>query len=142
MVEVKAAQIVVDSEQGHAMVLLKEERGTRLLPIVVGVWEGHAIATALQGVEFPRPLTYDLMKNILLELGARVSKVAIVDLHEDTFYGMIELQLGSGMVSIDSRPSDAIALALRMGAPIYAAEAVMETAGVAEETLPGENLVH
>ena len=128
-------QVVVESVRVHMLssqhvVILKEVGGDRYLPIWIGPWEANAIAMRLQGVSPDRPLTHDLFVSVLRELGAAVRAVHIVDLAEETFHARILLQAPDGTREIDARPSDAIALAVRVGAPVYAAESVMDRAGV------------
>jgi len=109
------------------VVLLKEAEGSRVIPIWIGAVEATAIAYAQQGVVPPRPLTHDLMKDILVAVGAELNEVQISDLTDGVFYATLVFANG---VTVSARPSDAIALALRLGAPIAAADAVMEAAGV------------
>lgn len=124
--------------KGYA-ILLKEMAGERFLPVIVGSFEAQSIALALEDVQMPRPMTHDLFCNILEDLSVEVSEVLISELQEGTFYSKISLISQVGTADIDARPSDAIALALRVGAPIYASEAVMDEASVhdiLEQTVP------
>jgi bifunctional DNase/RNase len=118
--------IAVDPISNSPVMLLKEERGNRILPIWIGVLEATSIASKLENIQFPRPLTHDLLKNILDLLGIKVPKVEIVDLRDNTYYALITLDIQGQLVEIDARPSDAVALALRTGAEIYVAEEVMK----------------
>ncbi|HNS51792.1 MAG TPA: bifunctional nuclease family protein [Anaerolineae bacterium] len=113
----------------HRVVILKEEGVTRYLAIWIGPFEADAITIRLQGVEVPRPLTHDLLSSVLARLGGRVSHVLVSDLHEDTFYAIIVVDRDGERIEIDSRPSDAIALAVRTQSPIFVGESVMERAG-------------
>jgi bifunctional DNase/RNase len=113
--------------------ILKEVGGDRRLPIIIGSFEAQAIAIELENVKPPRPLTHDLIKNILDGLGVSMIEVVVTDLRDGTFYAKIYLELNGLTYEIDSRPSDAIAVALRCGAPIYVNEEVMEEAGFAPE---------
>jgi bifunctional DNase/RNase len=113
--------------------ILKEVGGDRRLPIIIGSFEAQAIALELENVKPPRPLTHDLIKNILDGLGVSMIEVVVTDLKDGTFYAKIYLELNGLTYEIDSRPSDAIAVALRCGAPIYVNEEVMEEAGFAPE---------
>ena len=115
----------------NAPILLLRETGgaKRVLPIYIGGPEAAAIAYALEGVESPRPLTHDLLKTVLGELGATLVKVTVTDLVEHTFYAELDLQVGDRHHLVSSRPSDAIALAVRTGTPIFAAEKVLDEAG-------------
>ena len=107
------------------IVLLKEREGERYLPIWIGTSEATAIAFALQGVVTARPMTHDLMKNVLEELGVAVQRILITELREGTFYAVIEMARNGSSFEISSRPSDAIALAVRLGVPIFVHEEVL-----------------
>jgi uncharacterized protein len=122
----------VEVPTNQPIVLLREEGGTRFLPIFIGSPEATAIVYALQGMETPRPMTHDLFKSVLDDLAVKLDKVEITELHDGTFYAEIELDRPGTKTRISSRPSDAIALAVRYGAeiPIFADEAVLEEAGV------------
>ncbi len=113
--------------------ILKEVGGDRRLPIIIGSFEAQAIALELENIKPPRPLTHDLIKNILDGLGVSIIEVVVTDLRDGTFYAKIYLELNGLTYEIDSRPSDAIAVAIRCGAPIYVNEEVMEEAGFAPE---------
>ena len=117
--------------------LLREAEGAgRVLPIFIGNPEATAIAFALEEVETPRPMTHDLIKDLLDELGARVERVVVSDLRDSTFYADIVVSLAGNVHSISARPSDAVAIAVRFGAPVYAEEGVLDEAGRA----PGEGV--
>jgi bifunctional DNase/RNase len=121
----------VEVPTNQPIVLLREDGGTRFLPIFIGSPEATAIVYALQGMETPRPMTHDLFKSVLDELGIRLEKVEITELHDGTFYAEIELDNAGTKTRISSRPSDAIALAVRYGEiPIFVDEGVIEEAGV------------
>jgi len=130
MIETVVESIRVQMQTQNRVVFLKERHGDRHLPIWIGDFEAQAIAIELQGVESPRPLPYDVMKALLLELGGQVERILIVDLAQDVYFARIVLTVGDRQVEIDSRPSDAIALAVRAGAPILVEESVMDRAGV------------
>lgn len=117
--------------KGYA-ILMKETTGNRFLPVIVGSFEAQSIALALEDVQMPRPMTHDLFCNILEDLSVEVNEVVISELMEGTFYSKIVLAGPKGTTDVDARPSDAIALALRVGAPIFASESVMEEAAVQE----------
>jgi hypothetical protein len=110
--------------------LLKTADGNKFLPIWIGHPEAAAILMKLQGAATPRPMTHDLFTDILAQLEARVVKIAVTELRENTFYAMITVAIDGTEIEIDSRPSDAIALAVRSGAPIFAAEAVIEESAI------------
>ncbi|CUS76673.1 hypothetical protein JGI14_100154 [Candidatus Kryptonium thompsonii] len=113
--------------------ILKEVGGDRRLPIIIGSFEAQAIALEMEGIKPPRPLTHDLIKNILDGLGVNILEVVVTDLRDGTFYAKIYLELNGMTYEIDSRPSDAIAIALRCGVPIYVNDEVMEEASFAPE---------
>lgn len=112
------------------VVILKEKDTNRYLPIWIGASEADAIAVKLQGVSTPRPLTHDLLQSVVDALGARVKSIVVNDLKNDTFFAKITLAVDGSQMEIDSRPSDAIALAVRVQVPIYADESVLDRAGI------------
>ena len=114
----------------HRVVVLKEEDLDRYLAIWIGPYEADAITIKLQGVEVARPLTHDLVQKTITKLGATVSHILVNDLHDDTFYARVVMDRNGERIELDSRPSDAIALAVRVQAPIFVSESVMERAGV------------
>ncbi len=128
MIPVTVAQVSL-STMGF-VVLLRSAAGPRVLPIFIGAPEAQAIALRLDKVTVPRPLTHDLMKALLDNLECRLQRVVICALRESTFFAKLDLDSNAGPAEIDARPSDAIALALRCGAPIFVAEQVMDAAGV------------
>lgn len=113
---------------GAYAILLKEIDGNRRLPIIIGQFEAQAIALEMEGIKPPRPLTHDLLKNLIDNLGGTVVEVIVNELRENTFYAKIVLDISGLTNEVDARPSDAIALAVRADAPIYVTEAVMESA--------------
>ncbi|AFN76042.1 hypothetical protein MROS_2812 [Melioribacter roseus P3M-2] len=130
------------STGGAYALLLKEVYGLRRLPIIIGSFEAQSIALEIEGIKAPRPLTHDLMKILLDHLGATVTEVVIDELRDNTFYAKIKLEVSSLTHEIDSRPSDAIALAVRTGSPIYVSEDVMRLASFvpsSEDVEGGEN---
>ena len=124
------------STGGAYAILLKEINGNRRLPIIIGAFEAQAIALEIEGIKPPRPLTHDLLKNIIDNLGASIIEIIIDELRENTFYAKIIIEVSALTNEIDARPSDAIALAVRTQSPIYVAETVMDTAAFipSEET--------
>jgi bifunctional DNase/RNase len=130
MIETVVKSIRFNRITNNRVVLLKETAGERYLPIWIGEFEAHAIAMELQGVESPRPLPYDLMRSMLSEIGGSIEHVLVNDLSMDVFYARIVVSVGGRTIELDSRPSDAIALAVRSGASIFVEESVMERAGV------------
>jgi bifunctional DNase/RNase len=130
MIESVVESIRVSLVTNQRVVILKELEGERYLPIWIGHFEAEAIAMELQGVEAARPLPYDIMKKIIADLGGRVRRVLISGLREDVFYATIVLEAAGRQIEVDSRSSDAIALAVRTKVPIFVDETVMEKAGV------------
>ncbi len=141
MVEVTIDSVRVSLMSQHRIVVLKETGSTRFLPIWIGPFEADAITIELQSVEVARPLTHDLLKATIEQLGAEILEVSITDLRNDTFYAEIALRLNGRRLAVDARPSDAIALAVRARVPVYVSPEVMEQAGITpEEDLEGAAL--
>ncbi len=136
MVEVEIDSIRVSLMSQHRIVILKELNSERFLPIWIGPYEAEAITVSLQQMEVARPLTHDLLRNVLNTLEAEVLSVNITELRENVFYARIMLRVNGKEVSIDSRPSDALALAVRVHVPVYVDESVMDEAS----SLPQENI--
>jgi hypothetical protein len=133
MVEVVIDSIRVSLMSQQRIVILREKQADRYLPIWIGVYEAESITIALQEVEVARPLTHDLMKNIFNELNARITRVEVLALREDTFFGNIVVEVNGRVLNIDSRPSDALAIAVRAHVPILVARSVMDVAGIIPE---------
>ena len=129
MVEMKVHGLFFDSESNQSVVVLKEEATGRTLPIWVGLFEANAITMGIEHTWTPRPMTHDLMKNIIDGINAAVRNITVNDLRSNTFYAVISLEVDGKLIKIDSRPSDAIALALRTKSPIFVEEKVLESAG-------------
>jgi hypothetical protein len=129
MIPVTITNVAFSNSNGF-FVLLKEKDGERTLPIFVGPLEARAIASQLNRESFARPMTHDLFKNVLDVLGCSLQRIEVHDLINDTFYGSLVLACGKKSITVDSRPSDAIALALRFSAPVFVAEKVMDEAGM------------
>ncbi len=136
MIEMTIDSIRVSLMNYQRVVILREKKAGRYLPIWIGAAEADAIAVKLQGVNVPRPLTHDLLGLVIDSLGATVDSIIVNDLKSDTFYAKVILNVDGGQVEIDSRPSDALALAVRAGVPIFVDEAVLDKAGIVldEET--------
>ena len=130
MIELSLVGVRVELPSNQPIVLLKETDGDRYLPIWIGAVEATAIAFALQGVETPRPMTHDLMRDILKEMEAQVERIVISELVDQTFFALIRMSSNGKQADVSSRPSDAIALAVRINAPLYASEEVLEAAGI------------
>jgi bifunctional DNase/RNase len=127
-VEMKVRGLALDPLSNMPIIILRDEEEKRSLPIWVGIFEANAIALELEKITTPRPMTHDLIKNILESLEAKVAKIMVNDLRENTFFAEIHLRVGDSEITVDSRPSDAIALALRVGAPIFVEEEVVRKA--------------
>ncbi len=134
MIKVKIDSIQVSLMSEHRVVILKDVNTERYLPIWIGPYEADAIAIRLRNVEIARPLTHDLLKNVIAKMGGEVSYIIVDDLRNDTFYANVAVDLDGRRVKIDSRPSDAIALAVRANAPIFVTEDIMAQAGITPET--------
>ncbi len=130
-VEMKIRGLMMDPMTNMPIVVLKEQGSESVLPIWVGVYEANAIALEIEKVTTPRPMTHDLLKNLLVGLETMVRKVVVTELRDDTFFAVIWLERNGQSISIDSRPSDALALALRMDCPIFVEEEVLKTSKVA-----------
>jgi uncharacterized protein len=143
IVRMNVKALIVDPIANMPVVILRDTDDKSFLPIWVGVFEANAIALQLEGVKTPRPLTHDLLKETIALLDAVVDRVVITRLHENTFYAEIHLLVGGRPVVIDSRPSDAIALALRTSSPVFVEEEVLEKSraqDASEETQNHERL--
>ena len=130
-IEMKIRGLMMDPVTNMPIVILKDVNGNTILPIWVGVYEANAITLEIEKVATPRPMTHDLIKSLLRGLNAGVQKVVVSDLREDTFYAVIWLERDGEVISIDSRPSDALAVALRLDCPIYVEDAVLKSSKVA-----------
>jgi len=140
MIEVVIDSIRVSLMSQQRIVILRERDAERYLPIWIGVYEAEAITITLQEVEVARPLTHDLIKNVIQQLNARVVRVEVVALRDDTFYGNIVAEVNGRTLQIDSRPSDALAIAVRTHVPVFVARSVMDSAGIIpEEDLQDES---
>ena len=130
------------SAGGAYALLLKEVYGVRRLPIIIGSFEAQSIALEMEGIKPPRPLTHDLLKNVIENLGGNVTEVIIDELRDNTFYAKVKLEVSSMTNDIDSRPSDAIALAVRTGAPLFVAEEVMKIAAFIPNSDESDDQIH
>jgi uncharacterized protein len=133
-VEMKIRGLMMDPVTNMPIVILKDVSGGSVLPIWVGIYEANAIALEIEKVATPRPMTHDLIKNVLVGLDAHIHKVVVTELRDDTFYALIWLEREGQVFSIDSRPSDALALALRADCPIYVEDEVLKNSKVAGST--------
>ena len=133
-IEMTIKGLMVDPITNSPIVILRDRKGQRVLPIWVGIFEANAIALQIENISTPRPMTHDLLRNVIQDLKASVQKVVVCDLQENTFYALIYLGLNGDTVAIDARPSDAIALALRTRAPIFVEESVIDNAKTVDFT--------
>jgi len=126
-IEMKIRGLMVDPVTNTPIIILRDASGNSILPIWVGVYEANAIALEIEKVTTPRPMTHDLIKNLLTGVEATVHKVVVSELKDETFYAVIWLEQNGELISVDSRPSDALALALRLDCPIYVEEQVLQS---------------
>ncbi len=127
-IEMTIKGLMIDPITNMPIVILKDKEGDRVLPIWVGIFEANAIALQIENIATPRPMTHDLLKNVLSDLEASVQKIVVSELRDNTFYAMIYINRNDSILAVDSRPSDAIALALRTRSPIFVEESVVESA--------------
>lgn len=133
MLEVRLSAVQVDLQSNSPVVLLQEKDGERSLPIFIGAPEATAIAFALQKVAVPRPMTHDLMKEVITALGAQVVRIVVTEVQQDTYFAEVHLEVDGRAVTVSSRPSDAIALATRTGSPLFVEDDLMDLAGIVIE---------
>ena len=133
-IEMSIKGLMVDPVTNTPIVILRDKEGQKVLPIWVGIFEANAIALQIENIATPRPMTHDLLRNVIHDLKAEVQKIVVCDLQENTFYGLIYLELNGSTVAIDARPSDAIALALRTRAPIFVEDTVIDNAKTVDFT--------
>jgi bifunctional DNase/RNase len=138
MIEVTVSRLGLDSSTNSYVVVLQERDGTRLLPIWIGQPEAESIVMHMHNVKRARPLTHDLVRSLIVGMGAQLRRVQITRVEKSTYYAELHIQRGSELVQIDARPSDSIAVALRLSAPIFAAESLLVDPG--EESEEGEEL--
>ena len=129
-VEMKIRGLMMDPVTNMPIVVLRDVNGNTILPIWVGIYEANAIALEIEKVSTPRPMTHDLIKTLLLGLGTGIRKVVVSELKDDTFYAVIWLDKEGELISVDSRPSDALALALRLDCPIFVDDSVLKSSKV------------
>jgi bifunctional DNase/RNase len=127
-IEMTIKGLMVDPITNMPIVILWDKGGQKVLPIWVGIFEANAIALQIENIPTPRPMTHDLLRNVIYDLKASVQKVVVCDLQDNTFYALIYVTVNEALVAIDARPSDAIALALRTRAPIFVEESVIDNA--------------
>jgi len=132
-IEMRVGGLTLDPVTKTPIVILKDAENKLTLPIWVGLMEATAMATELEGIKMARPMTHDLLRNTIVELGGEVESIEVTDLRDNTYYAVIYLRAGERRIVIDSRPSDAISLALRTRSPIYVAKKVIETSSVLQQ---------
>ncbi|HEY9141430.1 MAG TPA: bifunctional nuclease family protein [Bryobacteraceae bacterium] len=137
--EMKIRGLMMDPVTNMPIVILRDVSGNSVLPIWVGVYEANAIALEIEKVSTPRPMTHDLIKSLLLGLNTAMRKVVVSELKDDTFYAVIWLDRDGEIISVDSRPSDALALALRLDCPIYVEETVLKSSSKAANASDKDN---
>ena len=133
-IEMTIKGLMVDPITNMPIIILRDDDGQKVLPIWVGIFEANAIALQIENVATPRPMTHDLLRNVIHDLKATVQKIVVCDLKENTFYALIYLGVNGDTMAIDARPSDAIALALRTRAPIFVEETVIDNAKTVDFT--------
>ena len=126
MVEMELSRILIAETRDGQIIVLKEKEGTRSFPIVIGYFEASAIDRHVKEVATPRPLTHDLLRSVITEMGGKLERIVVNDLADNTFYARLVIRRNNEVVEVDSRPSDAIALAVLAGAPIYVEESVLD----------------
>jgi bifunctional DNase/RNase len=139
VIEVRVAHLGLDKTSNTPVVILQEQNGDRVLPIWIGPAEASAIAMELAGMKFARPLTHDLLKQVIVGLGADLRKVIITQVKDNTYYAELQIYRGDAIVNIDARPSDSIAVALRLKAPIFTSEDLLESTAGEGTDLTGES---
>ncbi len=133
-IEMSIKGLMVDPITNMPIIILRDQEGQRVLPIWVGIFEANAIALQMENITTPRPMTHDLLRNVIQDLSGTVRKIVVSDLKDNTFYALIYVETPSDTVAIDARPSDAIALALRTQAPIFVEESVIDNAKTVDFT--------
>ena len=141
LIEMSIKGLMVDPITNMPIVILKDKMGERILRIWVGLFEANAIALQIENVSTPRPMTHDLLRNIITDLDGRVDRIVVSDLKDNTFFAIIHLTVRGERVAVDARPSDAIALALRTKSPIYVAKAVLEASSMLQQNEDAERPV-
>jgi uncharacterized protein len=132
-IEMRVGGLTLDPVTKTPIVILKDAENKLTLPIWVGLMEATAMATELEGIKMARPMTHDLLRNTIVELGGEVESIEVTDLRDNTYYAVVYLRAGEKRIALDSRPSDALSLALRTRSPIYVARKVIETSSVLQQ---------
>ncbi len=125
-VRMELARVVISETSDQQVIVLREKDGERSFPIIIGIFEAVSIDRHLKGIEIPRPLTHDLVRNVIREMGGELERIVVNDLHDNTFYARLHVRRDGEDIEVDSRPSDAIALAVRTGCPVFVEDSVLE----------------
>jgi len=140
MIPMELARIVISETSEEQIIVLKEKGGDRAFPIVIGIWEAFAIDRGIKQKKAPRPMTHDLIENVIKGLNAKLEKVVVSDLREQTFYAKLVIKQNGVLAEVDSRPSDAIAIAVQMSAPIFVEDSVLEKLSKKQQEEQGPGL--
>jgi len=140
LIELSVVNVAIDIKSKMPVIVLKEKYGDKTLPIWIGLFEAQAIALAMENIKPPRPLTHDLAKSLIEKLKGKVDRVVINDLRHNTFYAKILIKQNGESIQVDSRPSDAIALALRLNVPIFIEEAVLDKVAIGSSPIEEEEI--
>ncbi len=127
-VRMELARVIISETTDQQVIVLREKEGDRSFPIIIGIFEAVSIDRKLKDIQIPRPLTHDLLADVIREMGGVLSRIVVNDLKENTFFARLHIERDGQDIEVDSRPSDAIALAVRAGCPIYVEDTVLETA--------------
>ncbi len=128
-IRVELARVIISETTDQQVVVLREKGGKRSFPIIIGIFEAVSIDRQLKEIQIPRPLTHDLLMNVIRDMGGKLTRIVVNDLRDNTFFAQLHIELDGRDVEVDARPSDAIALAVRAGCPVYAEEKVLDMAG-------------
>jgi bifunctional DNase/RNase len=128
-VQVELARVIISETTDQQVIVLREKAGERSFPIIIGIFEAVSIDRKLKDIQVPRPLTHDLLAGVIVEMGGRLTRIVVNDLRDNTFFAQLHVERDGKDIAVDARPSDAIALAVRVGCPIFADEKVLEKAG-------------
>ncbi len=128
-IRMELARVIISETTDQQVVVLREKGGERSFPIIIGIFEAVSIDRQLKEIRIPRPLTHDLLMNVIREMGGKLTRIVVNDLRDNTFFAHLHVDLAGRDVEVDARPSDAIALAVRAGCPVYAEEKVLDMAG-------------
>lgn len=128
-VQVELARVIISETTDQQVIVLREKAGERSFPIIIGIFEAVSIDRKLKDIQVPRPLTHDLLAGVIREMGGRLTRIVVNDLRDNTFFAQLHVERDGKDIEIDARPSDAIALAVRVGCPVFAEEKVLEKVG-------------